>query len=166
MNKGFSLIEVLVVVMVFAVLVSISAQALITTVTNSRKANATVRVRENLEFALSVMERHIRNANGLTSLCVAGAPMQSINYTDQWGQPGSFSCNPAGSQDFVASAGARLTANTVSVTACSFVCTPASVGQLQSVDINLTGTSAANQGFSNTERATLSVSTKVFLRSY
>lgn len=164
MLNGFSLIEMLVVIGIFAVLGAVSSQALLLSLTSTRKADASTVVRQNLEFAVSVMERHLRGARSLVTTCTAGQTIQTVTYIDSWGYTNSFSCNPP-SQDYIASGSARLTSSQLTITSCSFTCTPGTNGAPPSIYIQATGR-ASSAGFSSTETTPTSVSARVTLRSY
>ena len=62
-KKGYSLIEMLVVIGIFALLGTLVAQILITSMRASRKSESINMVRGSLDYAISVMERQIRNAD-------------------------------------------------------------------------------------------------------
>jgi prepilin-type N-terminal cleavage/methylation domain-containing protein len=153
-QKGMSLIEILVVVTIFAILGILTTQAVFLTLQGSKKSESTVRVRENLDYAVGVMERHLRNANSIIS-CSMGV----INYTDQNGSAGSFSCI----DNYVASGSARLTSDTVSIESCSFTCTTGVSTNPPLVNISLEAQDANIIGIQNT---TVSTSTQIYLRSY
>lgn len=173
MRKGFSLIETLVVVGLFAVIGIIVSQSTATSLQGSRKADASSKVRENLSQAINVMERQIRSAKAVVSptVCSAGGTSATaINYTDQYGQPGSFSCNistdcPTDAISYVASGSASLrltSSDTLCITACQFTCTKPTVGP-PTIDIMLQGKSKEATGVEDT---TVTVKTSVNLRAY
>jgi len=62
-NKGFSLIEIMVAVALFAVVMTISVGSLLSLVEANRKAQALNSVINNLNFALENMSRNIRVGN-------------------------------------------------------------------------------------------------------
>jgi type II secretory pathway pseudopilin PulG len=140
-NSGISLIEILVVMGVFAVLGILTTRSVILSLQGSKKGDALVKVRENVNYAMAVMERQLRNAEEITA-CTSS----SILYKDSLGGDSSFSC----SGGYIASGSARLTSSEVVITACSFICTPSTPPQ---IDINI-----AAEGISAT--------TKVDLRTY
>ncbi len=65
-KQGYSLIEMLIVVAIFALLALVVTQSMIATLGESRKSEAIVRVRENLFYTSSLFERQVRNANSIT----------------------------------------------------------------------------------------------------
>ncbi len=150
-----SLLEILVVVAIFAVLGIIVTQSVILTLRGSKKSESQVRVRENIGYALSVIERRLRNADSITS-----CDGQTVTYRDSQGISSTFSC-VSGADSYVASASARLTSSEVLINTCSFVCDLTS--SPPSVTVSLEATEASATGI---EGARVSSSTKVYLRTY
>ena len=157
-KKGFSLIEILVVLTIFAIVAVLSFKAIFLTLRGARKSDATVKVRDTLDYTVGTIERHLRNADSIVS---CGSSTSKISYLDSLGNPGSFSCLGSGTDMYVASGSARLTNSSVTVT-CSFVCETSTTGP-SSITINLTGTDINTTG---AEGATVTVSTKIYLRNY
>ena len=89
-NMGISLIEILIVIGIFAVLGIISTRAILLSLQGSKKGDAQVKVRENLDYAVSVIERQLRNA-GSISPCPNVDPLV-ISYSDSNDVSSSFSC--------------------------------------------------------------------------
>jgi prepilin-type N-terminal cleavage/methylation domain-containing protein len=161
MKKGVSLIEMLVVVAIFAVLGILISRVILTTLRGSNKSNSLVKVRENLDYALAVMERQIRNADSVTTC--PNPDHSRIDYRDGRGTATFFSCANIGPAGYVASGSARLTSSEIGITSCSFSCTPA-VGRVPpSVTINLIGEDPNSPGV---EGAQVTVTTSIFLRTY
>lgn len=157
MNKGMSLLEILVVVSVFAILGIIVTQSVILTLRGSKKSESQVRVRENLNYALSVIERQLRNADSVTTC--PNPDSSRIDYSDSLGNAASFSCIEA----YVASGSARLTGSEIEVTACSFTCEAGVSVNPPAVTVSLEAKEASAIGI---EGAQVSSSTKVYLRTY
>ena len=65
--KGYSLVEILVVIVLFSVLAVIATQTLFLSFRGSRKSGNVVLVRNNVDHATGVMERHLRNARAWQS---------------------------------------------------------------------------------------------------
>lgn len=161
-SPGMSLIEILVVVTIFAIMGIVITRAVILTIGGGKKSESLVRVRENLNYAIGIIERQIRNANGI-SVC-PNPDNYIIDYTDQFGNPASFSCVNVGSANaFVASGSARLTSDGVVITACSFVCGMSSGDNPPSVTISLTAKDANSTGIQN---SSAEASSQIFLRNY
>lgn len=157
-EKGISLFETLIVIAIFAVLGVLASRIIVLSLRGANKSDSLVRVRENLDFALSTMERYIRNANSISN-CTAS----QISFEREDGTPGSFSCNDLGENGYVASSSARLTVATVGVTKCTFTCIPETSTNPPSVIIHLMGTDNSTSGV---EKSTVDVSMQIFLRTY
>jgi prepilin-type N-terminal cleavage/methylation domain-containing protein len=167
-KKGFSLIEIMVVIGIFAVIAIIATRSTALSLTGAKKSESTVRVRENLEYATSVMERRIRNATKLVS-CGSG---QSITYEDESKTAHTFTCASIPSSCSVTTGRGyiyldnvtnRMTSDEINVCGCSFTCTPAVFGVPASVTIRLTGQVDTAVGL---EKSQSTVSTQVFTRVY
>src|SRR3972149_10310777 len=104
--QGFSMIEILVVILVFATLAALSTESLLLSLRGSKRSESTIRVRENLNYALSIIERQLHNAESV--ICPNST---TISYTDANFLQSDFTCNTG--SGFIASASAQLTANTV-----------------------------------------------------
>ncbi|QQG47265.1 MAG: prepilin-type N-terminal cleavage/methylation domain-containing protein [Candidatus Woesebacteria bacterium] len=162
MKKGFSLIEILVVIALFAVLSIIATQSLTLTIRGMKKTDNTTKVRESLDFAMGVISRNLRNADSLTTIC-PNSDTSRIDYMDQNGLTASFSCQNIGVNGYVASSSARLTNDSIVISSCSFQCGAGSNNVPPYVVINLTG---KNAGVTNAESGSYDVSTRVLLRTY
>lgn len=156
LSSGISLIEILVVVTIFAVLGILVTRSVILTLQGSQKSTSLVTVRENLDHSMSIIERQIRNANAVDCVNSTGT---NLIYTDQYGKQSSFSCNGSS----IASGSATLTSDTVSAQ-CSFSCVvPADSTTQPYVDVSLTGQSATLTGVQN---STVTTNTRIYLRDY
>ena len=162
MKKGISLIEILIVVAIFAVLGVLISRVILTTLRGSSRSDNLVKVRDNLDYALSIMERQIRNAESV-SPCPNSPPYTRIDFRDSNGIAAYFACTNVGASGYVASGSARLTSDQVAITACSLVCNAASGRVPPSVDISLEARGANQTGV---ERAMVTAVTKIFLRTY
>jgi prepilin-type N-terminal cleavage/methylation domain-containing protein len=167
--QGFSLIEMLVVILVFSTVSVITTQAVASSLRNTRKSDSISKTRENVDFSISTMERLLRNAQNITSLC-DGTATTTLTYNDERNIPGIFSCvTDAGVGHIASGSGAtppRLTGTDVNIdcTQTSFVCTPAvPPGVPQSVRITVSGSATNATG---AEAATVTSSTKILLRIY
>ncbi len=148
---GISLIETLIVISVFAVLGILSTSAVLLSLQGSKKGDAQIKVRENLDYAVSIIERQLRNAGNI-SPCPNTNPLV-INYSDSNNISSSFSCLAVGSAGYIASGSARLTSDEIKITACSFTCTAGeeSTPPKVAIDIQADG---------------VSISTEINLRTY
>ncbi len=159
-KNGFSLIEMLVVMAVFAVLTVVMTQVLFVTIRGAKKSDATVRVRQNLESAVGSMERQLHNAVDIPE-CPNPDPL-TLTLEDINGAGTTFSCINIGSSGYIASNSARLTAADIVITACSFTCSGGG-STPKSVVLNITAEDAVGVG---SEKAAMSISDRVSLRSY
>lgn len=163
-KRGISLIEILIVITIFAVLGILATRGILLTLRGTRKSESVGKVRENISYSLAVIERQIRNA-GSVSPCPNTNPLV-LNYIDANGTPTSFSCvNVGPTGGYIASGSARLTSSDISLTSCSFSCisTPTGSATLPSVTINVT---AQNSGALGVETAQVSATTTIYLRTY
>lgn len=155
-RRGWSLIEILVVVVVFAIIAALASGSLLLSLRGSRRSEASIAVRENLNYAVSIIERQLHNAETVTC-----PNPTTISYTDLNFQSANFSCDLVGGR--IASSSAQLTASNVKVTGCSFTCTAASPGVPPSVQISITGKDVNATGL---EQQQITVDTQIMLRTY
>jgi len=166
--EGFSLIEMLVVMSIFAVIGILTTTSVALTLRSGQKSDSLVRVRENVNYAFSIVERQVRNSGKITSDCaVTGTISSSILYISIEGISTSFTCVTAGTDKYIASgSGAlakRLTSSDISVTSCSFTCTRQTVNSPAIVKVNITAEDATSTG---TEKGSISTQTEIIVRNY
>ena len=168
-EKGLSLVEILIVITIFSVLGVLITQSVILTLTGSRKSEATIRVRENLDYSLNVIERQLRNASAVyrdstyTTACNSSV-QTSIYYLDQNGNKSYFSCeNIDGVGSYIASGSAHLTGSAVKIVACSFQCVPNALSNPNLVRVKITLNDGSTTGVNS---ASASASTQIYLRNY
>jgi Tfp pilus assembly protein PilE len=157
MSKGISLIEILIVVTIFAVLGILVSSSIILTLQGSKKSENLVSVRENLDYSMSIIERQVRNADSIE--CTSAS---ILSYMDENGKPGSFSCNTVSGDSYIASGSARMTSSTVIAT-CSFSCNLGDSVSQPYVDIVLQGRHATSTG---SQGASVTTNTRIYLRDY
>lgn len=160
-QSGFTLIELLVILGLFAVLAVVLNQVLFSTFKGAAKTEASEKSKREADRAMGVIERSLRNARVIYS-CSSSV----ITYQDQYGETTSFSCNNIGSNaGYIASGSANLTANDVSVTACSISCENIN-GINKAV---LISASFASRSTANTERieeqGTITLQSRILLRN-
>jgi prepilin-type N-terminal cleavage/methylation domain-containing protein len=158
--NGFSLLEILVVLVVFSFLSIVVSQSLLLTLRGARKSETLSFVRENTDFALAIMERQLHNAERVYPC--PNSNSQVLNFSDENGRPVSFSCLNIGENGYVASGSGRLTSEEVAVTQCSLVCNPGGAAP-PTVEISLT---AKARGATGSEASLVNASTNVILRTY
>lgn len=161
-NNGYTLIELLVVIVAFAVISIVASETIILTLRGTYKADAISKVRQNVDYAMSSMERQLRGAQSISSLCDNRAYPQ-IDFIDQNSNSVSFKCNninQTGQDSFISSTSGTLTGNNLTISNCSFTCLPGGGGSPPSILINITAKDTAGQN------AAVSAETQVTLRSY
>jgi len=162
LENGLSLIEILVVVTIFAVLGVIISSSLILTIQGTKKSESLIKVRENINYSLAVIERNLRNASVIVDC--PNTDTSKITYMDQYGISSSFSCMNVGAatDSYIASGSARLTSNSIKVIQCSFVCTRADLSNPPSVKVNLT---VQDTTYSGSQGSNVTTESKIYLRN-
>ena len=158
-DLGFTLIETLVVVVIFATIGILSTRAIMLSVQGSKKGSSSVNVRENLNYSISVIERLLRNANRVSS-CTSS----TITYLDENDVSASFSCVTPGNGGYIASGSAllRLTSAEVAVTSCVISCDLVGVPPSVTIDVTAGDVDTA----SIKEGTQISIFSNILLRTY
>jgi len=157
---GFTLIEMLVVIGVFAVLAIIATQSVMLSVRGTRKAEATGKLRGNLEYALGVMERRLRMATGFDC---SGNPDQ-VDFNDELDGAVNYRCDITGNDDniyYQGFSGGLLNTDEIDLTACTITCDVPINPREVTVTI-----SAQEQNVSGAESARIDLSTNITLRNF
>ena len=175
-NEGFSLIEMLVVLVVFSILIILATQAVFLTLRSAKKAENLVKVRQNLDNAMGVIERGLRSASEID--CTEGNPAnsdRSVQFNDTEGNTLTYVCDPGkniiieylNDPDGGKIRQGNLTSDEISVDCSSrpvFDCEPNEFSAAPpKVTIDL---EARSKGSSGAESATVSTHTQVYLRLY
>ncbi|MBN1168787.1 prepilin-type N-terminal cleavage/methylation domain-containing protein [Candidatus Woesebacteria bacterium] len=161
-EKGYTLVEILVVVMVFSILGLVVTGVVTTTLRSSGKSENSVVVRENVNYAMGVMERQIRNAEEVT--CDSDI---LLTYTNSDGSSGeTFECVVDGNgigQIQSSNPNGFLTNDSVDIE-CSgiFDCSTAP----DVVDVLITATDAQSAAGENALTTDYSESIRIKLRNY
>ena len=167
---AFSLIEILIVVGLFAVLATIASQSTLLSLRGARKSDSLADVREDLDYAVASMERSLRSAQSITTPC-NGTAVQTINYVDEYESTGSFSCLDLNNDTIIEVASgsgtpiqySRLTSSDVRVTNCQITCTTPITNTPPFIDISITGINLTGSG---SDLSPVTVDTRVNLRVY
>lgn len=108
MKRGFTLIELLVATAIISGLGIMIAQAFFTTTRSNTKVERLTDVKQNGDYALSIMERMIRNARTLTAICTSTGTQatESIAITMPDGYSTTFQCQLDSSVTRIASVSA------------------------------------------------------------
>ena len=173
MKKGFTLIEILVVIFLFAIVAGIAAQSAAFSLRGARKSDSSAEVRDNLSFALQIVERQLHNAQSIRPSDCNGSVSQRIRYVDQDDFNAEFRCwNVGGANGRIASGSGwssssnapRLTSNEVSLTQCDIQCVqPTNTALPPTVNITLTG---HKRDAAEVDSNEVTVETQVNLRVY
>jgi prepilin-type N-terminal cleavage/methylation domain-containing protein len=163
--KGYTLLEVMVATAVIGVLAVVATNLFFSVSRGGTKVQVTAEVNQNGQIVLGTMERLIRNSLTVTSAC-DGEAAGSLTVVDRYARNIVFSCeNVGGTDSYIASNSARLTAENVRVTACSFTCTQDPGGfrpPLVEIDFTLGQKKAGLPGETESGR----FKTQVSLRNY
>lgn len=168
---GFTLAEILIVVFVFGLVGVLTTRSLALSLRGSSKSEAIADVRENVDYAINVMERQIRNAESLDCVASCGSDGCSgdvIEYNNQDGDPSSFQCANNGGDFYIsansASVNDRLTSSHINVTCGNvFTCYEGDDDIPGSVDININATAT---GLTGAEGFQVTSLTNIRLRTY
>jgi len=115
-SKGFSLIEILTVMAILSLIGVVASSMFFTILKGSTKTQITTEIKQNGNYALSVMERMIRNAESLDAYTA-----DSLTITSSDGFSTTFFCHDGDGDGFkeIASNSAKLISNKVQVNNCS-----------------------------------------------
>lgn len=152
-KKGYTLVEILLVVTIFSLIAGILSVILSTAMRSSTKAEATKEIRQNGEYALTVVEGLVLNARSLN--CEGG----KLKVIDVLGGETVISCE----NGRMASNSAYLTSSGVSVSDCSFECEPDGQ-EAQAVKISFSVNTKG--GLSSFDTSSVQFSTRVTLANY
>ena len=168
-NKGFTLIEILVVVGILGIIAVVASNVFFTTLRSSGKTKVLTIVKENGDYALSVMERLIRDSQEVVTnsdgqYCINGMNKIKVKRID--GTEIEFACEEEGTVNGrIASNSARLTSNEVKVNSCSFDCEAKGQFYPKTVIINFT-LSQSTVTTRPEEQASVNFQTTVSVRNY
>jgi len=132
-SRGFTLIEVLVVIGIFIILTTVVLSILLTVLRGTRNSDSIISVRQNGEYAMGQMVKELRFARSLdspSSCSSTGTTVQSVQVTQIDLTQKTISC-PASLNypNFISANGSMLTnSNLGIIRSCYFVCTQISGG--------------------------------------
>lgn len=158
-RQGFSLVEILIVITIFAVIGLLSARSISQTLKSAKKSDSLVRVRENVNYSLAVIERQLRNSENITC---PNASTSLLTYISLEGTTTSFSCVTSGTDKYIASGSGRLTSNDISVTSCSFSCSK-NTNNPAIVKVSVVAEDAVG---TSTEKGSVTAQTEIVVRNY
>ena len=157
---GFTLIETMIVLSVFAVLAIMVTSIILYSLRGTGKSSNTYAIRSEMDYTVEIITRQLRNAKSITTTCDGSAVLNRIDYTDANGNATFFECNT----DYIASGSARLSSSKINITGCNFVCSKSEeIGVPESVRFNLSGKAKDAVG---AEGADVDIETNILLRNY
>ena len=170
-RNGFTLIEMMIVVSLLGIIAVVGSGAFFSILRGSTKTKTLQMVKQNGDYAISVMERMIRNARRIEEI-----DGQHIKIKNPDGETTTFRCCGSSPNLLIASESgnltcesARLTSSGVKVDSCSSVFTLVDPGQPEikpavvKINFNL---SPAVSSTRPEEQATVNFQTTVTLRNY
>lgn len=164
-NQGFSLLEILVVIMITAIVVTVLSGMFFSILKGSTKSRIMAEIKQNGSYALNVMERMIRNAK---SVMADPTNDQKITIIGQDNMPTVFECTADGKIASISAqfSGQLIDSTRVKVAECKFGVTPGELGRTPSaISINFTLSQAGTSGRIE-EMSTMAFTSQVVLRNY
>lgn len=134
-EQGFTLVEMLAVMVVFIVIGTLIIAIMVTTFRTSNKTDVLTLVKQNGNYAITQMAKTIRDARSLVSPypCYPSAQSTSISIITPDNNAITYSCI----NNTIASNGASLLdTSAVSVASCTFTCVQQSQTDLPFIDIS------------------------------
>lgn len=187
-QAGFGIIEVMIGAILLGVIVTVVNTVLFSSFRGVNKSNVLTEVKQNGDYAISVMERMIREAKQIVSVC-DGTPLSElaiVNYDpdapssdDPTLHTTTFKCDlnsgvlriasASAVEDLLLTSSANVTLEGTDCTsAISFVCSQVSADQPPVVNVSFTLKQKSPAGVTPRvdERAQIDFSTTVVLRDY
>ena len=127
-SSGFTLVELLAVMIVFIAVGSIIMSILVAALRGNNKTNALNSVRSNGQYAISQLARSIRNASALLAPFPCGGitsptATSAVELAFPDGSTTTYSCQDSQGNLTIASNGAALVdINSIAVATCQFTC--------------------------------------------
>jgi len=164
-KKGFTLIELLVVVAIMGTVGVMVSNLFFQTLKGSTKAELLKTVKQEGDYAISLMERTIRNAKAVESACVVGGSVvSSITVTNQDDTSTSFECDAGNTK--ITLDGSDLTSSAVVVSGCNSFITCTRSGSTPPIVKISFSLSQAGSSTRPEEQASVDFQTTVSLRNY
>lgn len=154
-KAGFTLIEMLVVVFIFSVVGILVTRSVQLSLRATRKSEVASEVRSEVDYALNVIERHLRGAESIDSTTCTSS---NFDFVSDEGS-GSFSCS--GGRIFLN--GEPLTGQKVSIDCSSLFDCQFPEGRPDYVVVAVDAESAESVG---DENVSVNFSTRITLRNY
>ncbi len=167
-SRGFSLIELVVSMGIFAIISGVALSILFTSLRVSRKSEGMVVLKEQGDAVLSQMVRQIRFAKSLDTpaSCTPSTATTSLTVTSlsDNGQT-TFACTTGASSSITSNSASLIDTNAVTVTACSFVCSQPTIDDPPTIRLQFTLSTKNATSFAETT-GSLPFQTSVTLRNY
>ena len=166
-SKGFSLIELVVSIGVFALVAGVALSILFTSLRVSRKSEGLVILKEQGDAVLSQMVRQIRFAKSLDTpaSCTPAVTTTSITVTSLSNNAQTtFACTTGASSSITSNSASLIDTNAVSVASCSFVCSQPTVEDPPTIRLQFTLT-AKNATSLNETTGSQTFQTSVTMRN-
>jgi type II secretory pathway pseudopilin PulG len=159
---GYSIIEILIVIGIFAVFSIVVTQSVILSLRGTKKSGSVVNVKEDLEYAASTIERVLQNTKEITNPNPCTGTQDHIDFISRDSVQTSFNYT-SGSDSRITQTYSgntyRLTSGKVDITVCAFTCTIESGKKIIIFDV--TGNA---RGVTGVEGGTYSTSRRIFLQ--
>jgi len=158
-QKGFTIIEIVVVIGILGIIAVIGTNMFFTVMRSSTKSKNLMTVKQNGEYALSVMERMIRNSS-VVDICESG--MTKIKIMDSNKEETEF----AFIDNYIASNSSRMTSDQVKVTSGTFDCSSVGDFNPKTIVINFTLDQNVSLAPRVEEEASINFKTTIETRNY
>jgi hypothetical protein len=159
-NSGISLIEIMIVIVVFTILGVLTTNAVFLTLRGTQKSQSIQKVREKMNYVVSIIQRQLRGAQKITE-CPNSDPLR-LDFTNEEGSESYFSCLE-GETGYIASGSARLTSDDISITSCSFTCEEGDSGGPDVISVNIIAEDAEESGII---KGKATFDSKIILRNF
>lgn len=169
-ESGFTLVEMLAVMVVFVVIGSIMVSILVGSLRTSHKTDTITLVRENGNYVMTQVSKTIRDARGLVSPfpCVPSTTVSTITVLTPDQDEVTYTCTnpPTPTPATLASNSASmLDTSTVKITACSFTCSQQSESDLPIIQINFSLKQQSTSTLAEQTVTTIPFQTSVVMRN-
>lgn len=159
---GISLIEIMIVVVVFTILGVLTTNAVFLTLRGTQRSQSIQKVREKMNYIVSIIQRQLRGAQKVTD-CPTVDPFTRIDFINEDGDLSWFSCEQIGEEGYVASGSARLNSEDISITSCSFICEEGNSGSPAVISVSVTAEDAEESGII---KGKATFDSKIILRNF
>lgn len=176
-NKGFTLVEILIVVALFSIVVAVAVSSLFSVLLRSKKTEAVKLVEHNGNYALRMLEYMIRPARLISAAPTCQTNMQSLEVQDNTGKVTGFAFARIGDDDSCLASytgGLSGTENcltdpqveVVTTQPHNFHCFPGGLGYPPRIEIEFTLQRRNPADLQQEEIASLNFKTQISLRNY